>query len=213
MKDACKIIVFAKAPVAGFAKTRLIPALGAEAAAQLATRMLHETVQQAVAAVGAMSADAVELCCAPDITHPAFSTLQQQYGIELSAQGEGDLGQRMWRALQRALQQYQRVVLIGTDAPALHAPFLQQAATVLQTHQAVFAPAFDGGYVLVGLSQALPTLFQDIAWSTTAVMQQTRARLQVAGASYSELPTLHDIDEAEDLAHVPAAWLVAAAGS
>lgn len=210
MKDACKIIVFAKAPIAGFAKTRLIPVLGAEAAAQLATRMLQETVQQAVVAA---SADAVELCCAGDLAHPAFSALQQQYGIALSAQGEGDLGQRMWRAMQRALQTYQRVVLIGTDAPAIHAAFLQQAASALQTHQAVFAPAFDGGYVLVGLAQALPSLFQDISWSTAAVMQQTRARLQAASASYLELPTLHDIDEAADLVHVPAAWLAVLSSS
>jgi hypothetical protein len=210
MNQACKVIVFAKAPVAGFAKTRLIPALGAQAAAQLATRMLQETVQQAVAAV---SADTVELCCTGDLAHPAFSALQQQYGIALSAQGEGDLGERMWHALQRALQTYQRVVLIGTDAPALYAPVLQQAAAVLESHDAVFAPAFDGGYVLVGLSRTLPSLFQDMPWSTAAVMQQTRARLQAAGASYFELPTLHDIDEAEDLVHVPVAWLAASASN
>lgn len=204
MKQACKVIVFAKAPVAGFAKTRLIPALGAQGAAQLATRMLQETVRQAVAAV---TTDAVELCCAGDLTHPVLRALQQQYGITLSAQGEGDLGQRMWHAMQRALAQYAHVIIIGTDAPALQAPILLEAVNALQTHQAVFTPASDGGYVLVGLSRALSVVFQNIQWSTSIVMQQTRDRLRTVDASYIELPTMHDVDEPDDLVHVPAAWL------
>lgn len=208
MSAICKVIVFAKAPVAGFAKTRLIPALGAQRAAQLATRMLQETVKQAVAAV---SANAVELCCAGDMTHPVILELQQRYGITLTGQGEGDLGERMARAFDRALAEYAHVILIGTDAPALTATILQQADTALQTHQAVFAPASDGGYTLVGLSEELPTIFQHIQWSTSAVMQQTRERLQAAGASYIELPTMHDVDEPEDLQHVPQEWMSASA--
>lgn len=204
MKQDCKTIVFAKAPVPGFAKTRLIPALGAEAAGRLASRMLSETVAQACAA----QLGAVEICCAPDSSHTQFSSLQAQHQIDLSAQGEGDLGQRMWRAFERGLEQFHRVIIIGTDAPALHAEHLRIAALALREKDAVFAPAFDGGYVLVGLSRPLPSLFEKIQWSTATVMQESRAQLLRVGASSFELAPFQDIDEPADLAFVPPNWLV-----
>lgn len=203
MKSDCKVIVLAKAPVAGYAKTRLARVIGAQAAANLAARMLTETVAQAVVA----NMGPVELCCAPDSSHPQFLLEQQRHALVLSLQGEGDLGQRMWRALERALQQHSRVVLIGTDAPDLQAAQLAQAAAALRTHSSVFAPAHDGGYVLVGLSQPLPGLFDGIAWSTPQVMTQTRARVAALEQTCFELPPFFDIDVADDLVHVPAAWL------
>ena len=205
MKDDCKIIVFAKAPVAGFAKTRLARVIGDVAAASLAARMLSETLAQAVAA----NIGPVELCCAPDATHAQFIREQQQYGLTLSEQGEGDLGQRMWRALQRGLQEHQRVLLIGTDAPGLQATQLNQAAAALHTHAASFVPTHDGGYVLVGLSRAIPALFDDMPWSSPQVMAHTRARLALLNETAVELPPLFDIDEAGDLPHVPAHWMAA----
>ena len=208
MKNTCALIVFAKAPVAGFAKTRLAKVIGNDAAARLAARMLSETVVQAVAA----DLGPVELCCAPDTSHAQFALQQTRHAVTsvtLSSQGEGDLGQRMCRALARALQQHQRVLLIGTDAPALQAAHLQTAAQALLEHDAVFAPAHDGGYVLVGLSRSLPGLFDGIAWSSAEVMAQTRDKLALLHASCFELPTFFDIDEAPDLQHVPPAWMVA----
>jgi rSAM/selenodomain-associated transferase 1 len=204
MNQDCALIVFAKAPVPGYVKTRLARAIGPQAAAHIATRMLNATLEQAIAA----NIGQVELCCAPDKTHPAFTHAAERYGVQLSLQGEGNLGMRMDRALQYALQSYKRVLLIGTDAPELGAAHLRDAAQLLLSQAAVFAPASDGGYVLVGLSQALPTLFEDIAWSTSAVMQQTRERLAQLGISCKELPIFNDIDEAEDLQHVPQHWLI-----
>jgi rSAM/selenodomain-associated transferase 1 len=203
VKTTCKVIVFAKAPVAGFAKTRLARVIGNQAAANLAARMLSETVAQAVAA----KLGPVELCCTPDTTHAQFSFEKQTHALVLSLQGEGDLGQRMCRAFERALQEYPRVLLIGTDAPDLQASQLIEAAHALSGHGAVFAPAHDGGYVLIGLSHAMPSLFEGIAWSTSQVMAQTRSKLAAIGESYFELPALYDIDEAADLVHVPASWL------
>lgn len=195
------VIVMAKAPVAGFAKTRLIPALGAEGAAALAARLLDAAVAQA-AAFGA-----VDLCCAPDATHPAFQRRTNTHGIVLSNQGEGDLGARMARAFERHLALHGAALMIGTDAPAIDAAMLQRASDALRDADAVFIPALDGGYALIGLRRPAPTLFTGMAWSTSTVMVHTRERLRAAGLRHIELPAVADIDEPADLRHLPAGWL------
>lgn len=203
MKPDCALIVFAKAPVPGYAKTRLARVLGDEAAARLAARMLTETLLRAVeAGIGP-----VELCCAPDDAHPAFRQAASGHGIHLTVQGHGDLGARMHRALTRSLENHRRALLIGTDAPGLGPVQLRQAARLLDAQPAVFAPAADGGYVLVGVSQSMPDLFDGIAWSTGQVMAQTRARLRQLELKCDELDALPDVDEPEDLIHVPKEWL------
>ena len=207
MSAPCLIIVFAKAPLAGFAKTRLIPALGAQGAADLALRFLNHAVGQALAA----GLGAVELCCAPDARHASFSEIAQAAGLSLTEQGEGDLGERMARAMQRGLAQHDKVLLIGTDAPALDAAGLRNAAAALDSHAAVFVPTVDGGYVLVGLrkpgSGVLPGIFTGMPWSTPQVMQRTREALQREGIGYAEMAAVRDIDEPADLAHLPKHWL------
>lgn len=199
------LIIFAKAPVAGQAKTRLIPALGAEGAAALAARLLqHALAQGAAAGFGAL-----ELCAAPDATHPALVAAAHAHGATLTVQGDGDLGARMQRALSRRLATHTRVLLIGTDAPALGAAVLRDAAAALATQDAVFVPALDGGYALVGLArraEAPMRLFEGIAWSTPQVMATTRERLAELGLHAALLPALPDIDEPADLAHLPAGW-------
>lgn len=203
MKAHCRLIVFAKAPVPGLAKTRFIPALGARGAARLAERLLEHSVQQAChARIGP-----VELCCAPNAEHAAFTRLTQRYAIALETQGDGDLGARMSRALARALATHERAVLIGSDIPALDAHYLQAAARALEDHAVVFGPANDGGYVLVGSSVSAAGLFEGIQWGTSRVMQQTRQRLVALGLRHHELAPLSDVDVAEDLKHVPAHWL------
>lgn len=203
MKTHNQLIVMAKAPVAGRVKTRLVPALGEAGAAALAERLLEHAVGQAVAA----RLGAVELCLAPDATHPLGLRLQAQHGLVLSAQGEGDLGARMQRALERALQHAARVCLVGTDAPAIDAAYWRLAFDALATHDAVFGPAWDGGYALVGLRRPLPPIFAAMPWSTPQVMAVTRERLVDAGVEFAELPRIHDIDEPADLAHLPPGWL------
>ncbi len=197
------IIVMAKAPRPGFAKTRLVPALGVHGAAAVAERLLLHAVAQARAA----DLGAVDLCCAPDTRHPAFEACAQAPGVALSTQAEGDLGTRMALAFARWFDRADAVLMMGTDAPALDAPLLRQAAAALSQHDAVFVPALDGGYALIGLRRAAPTLFSGIAWSTARVMEQTRKRLAEAGLSHAELPALADIDEPADLVHLPAGWL------
>ncbi len=202
MSTDCPVIVMAKAPVPGQVKTRLAPALGADGAAALACCMLARSVEQALAS----ELGPVVLCCAPDETHPAFQRMQGWPGLRLSCQGDGDIGARMERALARALDGTERALLIGTDVPGLDAAVLRQAAAALHSHDAVFVPALDGGYALVGLRRRAPTLFEGIAWSTAVVMQQTRERLAHAGLRHAELEPLADIDEPADLARLPAGW-------
>ncbi len=196
------LIVFAKAPVAGAVKTRLIPALGAAGAAALAVRLLAHTLAAGVAA----GFDRVELCVAPDTAHPAFGAHAAAHGLALTLQGEGDLGARMDRALTRVLREHRHAVLVGTDAPALDAARLRDAAHALHDADAVFVPALDGGYALVGLRRAQPALFQGIAWSTAQVMAQTREQARAAGLNWAERDAVADIDEPADLVHLPPGW-------
>jgi rSAM/selenodomain-associated transferase 1 len=202
------LIIFAKAPVAGQAKTRMMPALGAQGAARLAEQLLWHAVQQAVQVPWA----ALELCVSPDNAHPAFAQAQDmaqdmgQCPLSWSVQGDGDLGQRMHRAFVRCLSRHSAVLLMGTDAPGLTTQVLQQAAQSLHNHDAVFVPAWDGGYALVGLRRPVPELFEGMVWSTPGVMAETRTRAHQAGLSWRELAPVHDMDEPSDLHHLPPDW-------
>lgn len=113
----------------------------------------------------------------------------------------------MLRAFRRALlQRGGRSLLIGADIPALDADLLQRAAQALNDVDAVFVPAFDGGYALVGLRRPEPTLFEGMAWSTPTVMARTRERLLAAHLSFVELAPVADIDLPADLRHLPSCW-------
>lgn len=201
-----RIIVFAKAPQAGFAKTRLIPALGPEGAARLALRMLLRTLDSA----GAAAIGPVELCVTPEIASPAWLGVDIAQGIEISAQGGGDLGARLARATQRALEHDQAVLLIGTDCAEMSAPLLREAAVRLKRKDAVIYPAADGGYALLGLTEFHSSLFDHIAWSTDSVAAETIARIGQLGWSLEVGTPLHDVDEPDDLERIPANWLQAA---
>lgn len=198
------VIVFAKAPVAGLAKTRLIPALGADGAAQLAERLLHHTLQQVLA----LPATHRELCVTPTLHHPAFDRVRETAAdrLQITLQGDGDLGERMHRALSRVLAVHERAFLIGTDAPSLDTRRLEAACLALDRHEAVFVPALDGGYALVGLTRPVPTLFNQMTWSTPRVMQDTRDRAQASGLSWTEMDPVPDLDEPADLVHLPEDW-------
>jgi len=208
--DAVALVVMAKAPEPGFAKTRLVPALGEAGAARLAGRFLQATLREALAA----GLGPVTLSAAPEARHPAFLPWLGEGPVALEDQPAGDLGVRMATAFERAFGRHpsaRGVLLFGTDAPALHAAVLQRAAQALQHDEAVFVPTHDGGYVLVGLRRearrALAALFDDMPWSTPEVMPRTRTRLAEAGVAWAELAPLADVDEPADLVHVPPAWL------
>ncbi len=190
-----RIVIFAKAPLPGAAKTRLIPALGADGAARLAADMLARTVAEAIAA----NLGEPELCVSPSAGSPDWEPFRPR-GVLMTDQGSGDLGERLARATSRILAVGQRALLIGTDCPDLGAGRLRAAARQLATHDAVMYPAHDGGYVLLGLARFHASLFTDLAWSTASVARETVARIHALGWSVHVGETLHDIDEPEDLA-------------
>ncbi|MCU0955762.1 MAG: TIGR04282 family arsenosugar biosynthesis glycosyltransferase [Hydrogenophaga sp.] len=208
MTNAVHIIVFAKAPVEGFAKTRLIPALGASGAARLAASMLRHAVEQALAS----GIGTVEVCVTPAPQDPIWSGLLPHHpsALSVSDQGQGDLGERMARAARRTLGAGQPVLLMGTDCPDLTAERIRAAANGLCTCDAALVPAFDGGYVLLAMNRFDASLFQDIAWSTPSVAEVTQSRIERLGWRLATLPALHDIDEPEDLRWLPLSWLPAA---
>lgn len=196
-----RIVIMAKAPRAGLAKTRLIPALGADGAAQLAQRMLQHALGEAIAA----DLGPVELCRTPD-DDAAWQGIKLPARLTLSAQGDGDLGARMDRVAARVIAAGEALLLIGTDCPALNADVLRQTAACLQAADAAMVPASDGGYVALALQRHDPQLFRDIRWSTASVASEQRARIARLGWSLASLPPLHDIDEPADLQHLPREW-------
>jgi uncharacterized protein len=194
MNEPVAVSVFAKAPVPGFAKTRLIPQLGADGAAALAARLIEHAVATACAA----DVGPVTLWAAPDERHPLFQSLAARHAIALARQPDGDLGMRMLAALATG-----PALVIGTDAPALTVEHMRTAADVLRAgSDAVVFPAHDGGYVLIGTRQPQPDLFSEMPWSTNTVMVQTRRRLQTLGLTWQEPATLWDVDTPDDFARL-----------
>ncbi|MGP5213347.1 TIGR04282 family arsenosugar biosynthesis glycosyltransferase [Psychrobacter immobilis] len=201
-KSQTCIILFAKFPAQGMAKTRLQPALGIEGAAQMAHKLLLHSIEQAVA-----TGFTVELCVSPAPTDPCWQALNLPDSLQWSGQADGDLGLRMLTASQQALARFEHVILIGTDCPSLTTIRIRQAAQQLETQDSVMIPAFDGGYVLFGFKQVAARLFSNIEWSTASVAKVTQQRLAELSWSVKLLAPLPDIDEPEDLCYLPNGWL------
>jgi rSAM/selenodomain-associated transferase 2/rSAM/selenodomain-associated transferase 1 len=193
---AAALAILAKAPVAGVAKTRLIPELGAAGAARAQRRFTLNTLQ--VASQAALGPAA--LWCAPDTTHRFFRALRRVASTVCLDQPQGSIGARMLHAFARHFVDHADLplLLVGTDCPMLAPGHLQQAAQALNKHDVVLIPAEDGGYVLIGMRLLVPQVFEGIAWSTPQVMAQTRDQLRRAGVSWLDLPTLWDVDEPAD---------------
>ena len=183
------IVVFARAPVPGRAKTRLVPRLGEWRAARLHARLVRDALQTAAAAG-----------CGPVELHgtawhswfKAKKSFRLQRGI--------DLGARMHHAISASLRKSDRVILIGADCPALTPRDLRRADRLLRgACDAVLAPAEDGGYGLIALRRTSPLLFDAIAWGGADVYRETLRRLERLGWRWRALRTVWDVDRPEDL--------------
>ena len=175
------IIVFARAPVPGDAKTRLIPRLGAWRAARLHTRL----IRQALCTSRAANCGPVELHLTR--RHSLFKGAELQRGR--------DLGERMHHALSKARGP---VILIGSDCPALTTADLRRAMRWLRGGcEVVLAPAEDGGYALIAFRRFRPELFKDINWGGPRVYADTVRKL--SGVRWRALRTVWDVDRPEDL--------------
>lgn len=191
--EAFTVAVFAKAPVAGDVKTRLVPPLDAQEAASLHQWLVRRALQTATQS----GARAVTLWCAPNRSHGFFDACAREFRVTLHDQSGADLGERMASAFETLTGEVP-VLLIGSDCPALSEEDLQRAAASLVTHDVVLQPAEDGGYVLVGKRRACPEIFADIDWGKATVMRETRRRLRAAGVTWREMPTRWDVDRPAD---------------
>ena len=192
--DQCAIAIFAKAPVEGFTKTRLIPRLSAAGAAELQKTLITRAVEVAKAA----KLGPVSLWCTPDCRHAFFREIAEKYSIVLHAQTGDDLGAKMENAFE-LLTKTMPALLMGTDCVAIDAALITRCAAALQNdHDAVFLPVEDGGYILIGLKRPIAELFHDMPWTTERVMPETRRRASEIGLKIEEPETLWDIDRPED---------------
>ncbi|WP_144980426.1 TIGR04282 family arsenosugar biosynthesis glycosyltransferase [Halomonas sp. C22] len=185
--------LLAKAPLPGHAKTRLIPALGPQGAADAHATMVRHCVATACEALGASQ---VTLWTSLAHNHPLFLELQAQHGIALAAQQPGDVGMRVRRALNHT-SGYPAMVM-GTDCPSISVAMLRRCQAALATFDVVILPAEDGGYGLIGSQQDYPELFTAIPWGTEQVLSVTRERLAALGLEAAYPDTMWDIDRPED---------------
>ena len=121
---------------------------------------------------------------------------------KLTSQHGYDLGQRMHNAIEAGLQNYQSVLLVGSDCPSIDEAYLFRALKALEEKPVVVGPAEDGGYVLIGMKYIQPKIFEHVSWGTAQVLAQTRQGLVQEKREWTELPTLADIDRPVDLSHI-----------
>jgi uncharacterized protein len=190
------LIIFTRYPRPGQAKTRLIPALGPQGAAQLQSAMTEHSLLQA---------RGLKRPIAIYYTNGSELELRDWLGEDLCyrTQCPGDLGAKMLGAFCDTLEEGTEAVIIGTDCPDINTQLLAQTFQALKTSDLVLGPALDGGYYLIGLRRVIPELFNNIAWSTDRVLSQTLAIAKGLNLSIHLLPELPDIDRPEDLQYLP----------
>ena len=187
-----QLLVFSKAPIAGKVKTRLIPALGEEGAAQLHQELLTICIDK----VNAAKNVEVALWCAPDIYHPYF----RAQSLPCYPQQGDDLGEKMAYALEQALTDCDQAVLLGTDSPALSLSTLMSGLENLRSgYDAVIVPAEDGGYVAIGMRYVDRVVFEGVNWGSDQVYRQTVERFERLGWRWKALEMCWDIDRPNDL--------------
>jgi rSAM/selenodomain-associated transferase 1 len=192
-----RLIIFTRYPEPGKAKTRLIPALGPDGAADLHRQMTEKTVLWARAL-----ADQSPITLEVRFEGGNGRRFQRWLGDDLTflPQRKGNLGERMARAFQEAFQEGAGfAVLIGTDCPGLSASLGSEAFAALQSHDVVLGPATDGGYYLIGLRKMASQLFAEIPWGTEKVFSRTLDIATELGLRVHRLAPLDDVDRPEDL--------------
>lgn len=197
-----RLIIFTRYPETGSTKTRLIPLLGAEGAANLQRKMTENTLSRMK---GLTASNDLTI----EIRYDGGNeeVMRQWLGSELdyASQGDGDLGGRMKRAFDDAFKSgAASVVIIGTDIPELTAVDITKAFVALKQKKMVMGPAKDGGYYLIGLqknevSSAVGDLFTGITWGERDVLKKTLKIAEGFGLSYSLLKEMDDVDWPEDI--------------
>jgi len=198
-----RILIFAKAPLLGRVKTRLLSSMDVERVMDLYKKLMIHTLKMVIRA----GLGSVELWCTPTTDHPFFLRCAEVFKVSLRSQIEGDLGRRMAHAFEETLKQVPYAILIGTDCPSLTETDLKEAKeTLIQRTPAVLIPAEDGGYALIGLRKYDPSLFEGITWGSSSVLEETRKRLKKLGWQWRELEERWDVDRPEDVERLREVW-------
>ncbi|MDO8862831.1 TIGR04282 family arsenosugar biosynthesis glycosyltransferase [Haliea sp. E1-2-M8] len=188
---------FAKVPEPGRVKTRMLVQLSAEDACALHEELVRWTCET----LHESALGTVELWVAGDAGHPLLRDCASLGQLTLRRQSGADLGERMRLALNDGLARADRVLLVGSDCPALTGSYLQKALAALDDADLVLGPALDGGYVLIGARKPVDAVFVDVGWGSSRVLTETRERARAAAITVTELQPLRDIDRPEDLPH------------
>jgi hypothetical protein len=192
------LVMFVKKPAPGQMKSRLAAAVGGREAARIykaVTERLLSALSPSTEAAGYDLAVAYTPADAEDDMRAWLGN-----GLQLIPQTGGDLGARMHKAFEQGFARgYTRIVIIGSDCPAVDHAIIHAALHSLASHEAVIGPAADGGYYLIGLCRPVPELFTGIDWSTEQVLRQTRERCSTLQLTCALLPELRDIDRSDDL--------------
>lgn len=190
--NADHLIVFLKAPRPGTVKTRIAATAGREKACAI----YRELVETLLSGLGSLAA--VELRFWPDEAGEEIKPWLRE-GWTSAPQGDGDLGDRLLRAFASAFAAgARRVVIIGSDCPAVETADVHSAWRELSSHDLVVGPAVDGGYWLIGLRAPQPELFDEMAWSSDQVLAVTLQRARGLGRRIQLLRLLNDIDTEAD---------------
>lgn len=191
------MVLFARAPVPGRAKTRLIPALGPEGAAEIYRCFLLDTLE----ALRGLPADVIVAAAAQDEVEALSAAVREAACPAALAVQRGDtLGDRVGNALGDALSQgYSAAIAIGTDAPDLPVAYIGRAIELVGANDLVLGPCLDGGYYLVGMQKLHPPLFQGIEWSSAGVLSGTLKRASQMGLAVALLDRWEDVDTLPDL--------------
>ncbi|MBN1812734.1 MAG: TIGR04282 family arsenosugar biosynthesis glycosyltransferase [Anaerolineae bacterium] len=191
VKSGRYLIVYAKRPLPGYAKTRLGKGIGTENAAGLYARLLYGYLIDLVYA--RLENTEIELSVASPDDVPFFSSAFPE--LRVHPQIDGDLGQRMAASFAQAFDRgAASVVLTGSDIPGLDSTLVRTAFQTLEAAPVVLGPATDGGYYLIGMRTPCASLFEGVAWSTDRTLAQTEALARAQGLEVATLSTLYDID-------------------
>jgi rSAM/selenodomain-associated transferase 1 len=197
-KTKRRLIVYAKRPSPGRAKTRLGTAIGMEQAAGVYARLLYTYLLDLLQA--GLTDTTVELSVASPAEIPYFAAAFPE--LVVRPQIEGDLGQRMAASFEQAFAAgSDAVVLTGSDVPRLDSRTIRAAFRALETAPVVIGPACDGGYYLIGMRAPGAPLFEGVKWSSQHTLAQTEALAQAQGLVLSYLPEQRDLDTQEDFDH------------
>jgi uncharacterized protein len=195
------ILLFTRYPHPGKCKTRLLPIYSAEAAAEIHRQLVSHSEKTIRNYLAQHNKTTYHI----HYTGASVKEMKRWLGEQSFVKQQGkNLGERMARALDKALQSAGRCLLIGSDCPDITPELLRNAFTVLQKKDIVLGPAYDGGYYLVGINKTLSPkqiehLFTDVPWSSENVLTTTLERIKELQLTFHLLPKLHDIDTPDDL--------------